>query len=279
MSNILITGTTSYIGKYLTIEFLKQNKVYGISRSNPNIRNRNFNWLKFNILYRKKKINIKRIDYIIHVAGSSINKKLTDNDYIKNNLILTYNFSNIISNLNPKLIFYISSREIYGDIQEKILTTKTPILKPTIYGSTKLLSEKILNNSFNTISLRCPAILGVGTHGWISKIFDLLIKNKNIYFDNNKFNNCIHVSDLFKIITDIINSKKNYTDCYNVCCSNIITSKKVIEIMKKRLNSKSKLIYSSKIKNNYIISNKKILNISKTLTVEKALNKFLREKL
>ena len=172
---ILVTGVSSYIGRYLTESFIKKKfNIVGISRKNPNIKSKFFFWEKKDLSTPIKiKIN-KKIDFIIHVAGNARRDENNVSDYIQGNIINSYNLANIAKKLNPKCIFYLSTREIYGDVNTKILSEKNDIINPIVYGQSKYLVEKIFEQNFKTISLRLSAVLGVGTHGWISHVYKSL---------------------------------------------------------------------------------------------------------
>lgn len=275
---ILVTGVSSYIGRYLTESFIKKKiNIIGISRKNPNIKSKYFFWEKKDLSAPNKiKIN-KNIDFIIHVAGNARRDKNNVYDYIQGNIINSYNLAKIAKKLNPKCIFYLSSREIYGDINTKILSEKNDIINPIVYGQSKYLVEKIFEQSFKTISLRLSAVLGVGTHGWISHVYKSLKSNKKVEIVNTNFNNFIHVNDVFSIIYSFIKDKVFYSNQFNVCCSNIIKSKKVIEIMKNSMKSKSKIVSKRNKVNFYTISNKKMLKYFKTMSVEKSILRFVKE--
>ena len=275
---ILVTGVSSYIGRYLTESFIKKKfNIVGISRKNPNIKSKFFFWEKKDLSTPIKiKIN-KKIDFIIHVAGNARRDENNVSDYIQGNIINSYNLANIAKKLNPKCIFYLSTREIYGDVNTKILSEKNDIINPIVYGQSKYLVEKIFEQNFKTISLRLSAVLGVGTHGWISHVYKSLKENKKIEIINTNFNNFIHVNDVFNIIYSFMNNKVFYSDQLNVCCSNIVKSKKVIEIMKKSMKSKSKIILKKNNANFYTISNKKLLSNFKTMSVEKSILRFVKE--
>ena len=64
--NILFTGCSSYIGKYLIEKFLREKKykIFGISRNNPKITNKKFKWFKHDLTKSPFK-KIKKIDVII----------------------------------------------------------------------------------------------------------------------------------------------------------------------------------------------------------------------
>jgi len=275
---ILITGCTSYIGKYLIKKFLekKKYKLFGISRSNPKIYSRRFTWYKHDFSKSPFK-KIKNIDVVIHIAGSALRSENNFENYLKGNVFMAYNLGKTAESLKPKVVFYTSTREIYGEILSNELSEKNDIKNPIFYGQSKYMAEQILSGFCKTISLRLPAVLGKGTHGWISKVYKNMVENKDIKFVNSKFNNFVHVEDIFKIIEHFIKNKIFINDQFNVSCSNITTSDKLLKIMKKYLNSKSKITKQKKISNTYTISNRKLSKYFKTLTVKDTIFKFLKE--
>ena len=55
----LVTGCSSYVGKYIIRDLLKKNhKVVGISRTSPGIHHKNFFFKKHDLL--KPKLNLKK---------------------------------------------------------------------------------------------------------------------------------------------------------------------------------------------------------------------------
>ena len=101
--------------------------------------------------------------------------------------------------------------------------------------------------------------------------------NKKIKFINCKFNNFVYVEDVFKIINHFIEKKIFIDNKFNVSCSNVTSSEKVLKIMKKHLNSNSKIVKQKKTLNTYTISNKKLSKYFKTSTVEDTISKFLKD--
>ena len=69
----------------------------------------------------------------------------------------------------------------------------------------------------------------------------------------------------------------NKTNQFNVSCSNIVNSRDVLNIMKKKLKSSSKIVESRKKNFSYTISSKKLGKIYKTMTVQKTINTFLED--
>lgn len=273
--NFLVTGSSSYVGKYIINGLLKKKHfVVGISRTSPKIYHKNFFFKKQDLL--KQRINLKqKIDVVIHAAGSAW-MGLNSISYIESNIIASLNLYKFIKKIRPKAFFYISSRDIYGEIKSKILSEETDKINPIVYGQTKYLAEKIFENLNNVTILRCPSILGIGTHGWINEVVKKLKSNAPIIFNNTKFNNFIHASELSAIILKIL-KKKIKNDYYLLGCSNVVMSEKIISFLKKKLHSFSKVKKISSANNFYTISVKKISKIYKPMSVEKTLLTYSNE--
>ncbi len=278
--NILITGSGNYLGKYLIKKFLEKNiNIFAISNKKISIKNKRFHHIKHQ-LSKKPFLKIKKkIDAIIHISGPSFRKENKIDDYISGNILSALNTEYMRNFYRPRVLFYTSTREVYGDISLKSLTEKTKRINPGVYGMSKYLAEEIFMQNDPTVVLRLPSVVGKGNHGWINKIYENLKKNRNINFFNMKFNNCSHLKDIYKAIETILFSKKIKSNIYNMSCRNIVMSKSIIELMKLKLKSKSKLT-EKKIYfkcNNYTISCKKIKSIFKPMSVQETINEYLKE--
>jgi len=117
MKHIVITGASSGIGLYLSQNLIKQNKVYGLCRKRPNIKNSNFIFIKTNLQNFKnisKSINkIKKADVLINNAGiSKSNKKnflKKFKEILNINLNVPYHLSEALKNKlkvskNPSIV-------------------------------------------------------------------------------------------------------------------------------------------------------------------------------
>jgi len=281
--NIFITGCNSYIGKYLANSFIKQgDSIIGTSRIIPSIRNKNFKFIKHDLSVSPILKIKKKIDFFIHVAGRRHSKKSKVRDYINSNIIVSYNLQKMIKKYKPKLVIYTSSRCIYGEVKDKILSESTNILNPDVYGQTKFLPEKILEEVGNTISLRMSTVLGAGaplseTGGWIANTYRKLSLGQKVELVDTKINSFIHVSDIFNIINLFFKKKFFVTDQFNISCSRASSSKKIVYLMKKLLNSNSKIIQKVNKQHFYTISNNKLKKYYLTLSAEEAVSKFVND--
>lgn len=87
MKNILITGSSSGLGLSIAKEFLNNGfKVVGVSRGRPQISNKLFKWLSFdlsdfdNLKKINDKIKIKNLDILVNCAGVAIYDNPVDFD-------------------------------------------------------------------------------------------------------------------------------------------------------------------------------------------------------
>lgn len=273
---IFLTGASSYIGKYLILNFLQRGyQVVSTSRTNPKINKKNHRWIKHDL--SKKQINLKsyRPEIIIHLAGLAWMNKPPE-DYINSNILATINLSKTFKNKKVKKFFYFSTRDVYGDFKGSVLKENSISNNLSIYGYSKLMAEKILSNSFPVVILRLPSIIGLGTHGWINSVVKKLKKNKKIALTDYKFNNYMHASELSKIVLKLTKSRIN-SDIFLVSCSNIIKSNKVVKLLKTNLKSRSLIKINKNKKSNYIISSKKLNKYYKTMKVEDVINIFSNE--
>ena len=274
---VLVTGCSSYIGKYITKKLLSEGiEVCGISRSDPCMENDFFKWVSHDLSLSPLRFSENEFDYIVHVAGLAWANK-SASDYIKSNLILTCNTAEMIKYIKPKGIVYTSSRDIYGEVLTGILDETSDIHNPSVYGCTKYLGEFLLQEICPTVILRMPAVLGVGSHGWIASVYNKLIKNQEISVVNTEFNNLIHVYDVAEIILKSIN-RFDFTDqIFNLSASDITTSKDVVMQLKELAASSSNIVERPADRKMFTISNDKLAGFYKTMTVNESLALYVSE--
>ena len=271
--NIFVTGASSYVGKYVILNFLsKGHNVLSTSRTSPKIKQTNHKWIKHDL--SKKPIDLKKFepDIIIHLAGLAWMNRPSEG-YIRSNILVTNNLVKSFKNKKVKNFFYFSSRDIYGEFKGSTLKENSIIDNPSIYGLSKLIAEKIILDNFPAIILRLPSIIGLGTHGWINSVVYKLKKNKEITLSNYKFNNFMHASELPNIVFKLSKSKIK-SDIFLVACSNIVQSKDVVKSLKNYLNSSSNIKVNKNKNSSYIISSKKLNHYYKTIKVEDVLKIF-----
>lgn len=266
--NIIVTGINSEISLNLVKILLANNiNVIGLYRNklsngifeikqNENIKLYNFDLSK----YENLNILPKNIDVIVHVAAVSNYFGVSNEIIIDSNIIATNNLLKFAKINNVPRIIFTSSISIHGEVLNKIVNNKTPIFKPNFYGASKYISEisiESFSDSISAICLRLPGVLGVNNPNiLIPKICNQLLKNEDItlYNSNNFFNNGIHVKDLASFIyTLIANTCWKGFNSFPISSSNPLKLIDLIQELKIKLNSNSKIISISNKKKSFII--------------------------
>jgi nucleoside-diphosphate-sugar epimerase len=281
MINILITGSSGFVGKNLH-NYLKnsQNKLFLFSRSKG---------LEYNTI-NEDFLNINNIDVIIHLAGKAhdLKKHNIDNDYHKANTELTKNIYNSFINSNSKIFIYLSSVKAVKDYLNKPLTEDilpTPI---TPYGKSKLaaenyISSKELSTGKKLFILRPCMIYGPGNKGNLNLLYNFILKFKFWplgSFDNKR--SFCSIDNLCFIINKLINKTDIESGIYNISDDEPLSTNELIKLIAKANNKKyyiisinKKLIYFfakigqffnlslntdnlNKLTENYIVNNEKI---------------------
>ena len=86
----------------------------------------------------------KRISFIIHLAAVSSLKKSKRGLLKKCNINGTKNLAEFATQQGVKKIIFASSMSIYGQVKAKTVDENTKIIRPDIYGRSKLLGETFL---------------------------------------------------------------------------------------------------------------------------------------
>ena len=246
---IFVTGASGFAGKSL-VKYLEEKK-FKVSRTGfKNLKNlRQKKNIKIDLT---KKISLKKhFDWIIHTASYH---KIEDfinepNIKAKKNILMVKNLINFAKSNTVKKFIYFSTIDINY--------FPYPI-KKKIYIRSKIHCEKILEKSLRKkileklVILRLPAMIGKGSNNnFIKNMLLNLKKNRpiNIWNKNKKYNNFVHIDDLCKLIYYLLKKKYKKKIIMDCLSSNPIKLKSLVHLLKKRINSKSKINYiDSKLK-------------------------------
>ena len=170
MKNILITGSSGFIGYHLSLLFLKKGfRVYGIDDMSDGYdvklkqwrlkelkKNKYFIFAKTNIASEKslenyflKNFRRSKIETIVNLAaGTGVRKStLFPNSYYQSNLIGTLNLIKLSRKYAVKSFVQASTSSVYGDSKEKSFKIDSETSKPdSIYASSKKAAEVLLHS-------------------------------------------------------------------------------------------------------------------------------------
>jgi hypothetical protein len=216
------------------------------------------------LIAKKFKENFFDENYIIFASGVSSSKEDNDEEYIKEEKLL----SNTINNFNDLKIIYFSS--VLCDYYDN-----------KYYKHKKKMENIIINNSKEYLIFRLPQLIGNG--GNKNNIFNFFVENinneKKIEVQINSYRSLIDINDFYDIVIFSLKVSKNEILKF----SNIekISVKKLVKIISKKLKKELYIDYIcskpiADIKNSKIIEDAiKFLNIKKIGYTKKIINKYL----
>jgi nucleotide sugar dehydratase, putative len=278
--SVLITGATGMLATYIIyfLHYLNINKgsnikIYALARNKKKIEElfttliNDKNFIVTNQDVTKEILIDEKIDYIFHLASSANPKSILENPVgiIQANTLGTINVCEFAVR-NKALVFFASTREIYGKIEEKDIVKETDmgicncIEDRACYPESKRISETIcksynLQYKMKYQICRIAHVYGPGMNidndGRImSDIISDIVNNRNIILksDGSAQRAFCYLSDAVRaIFLILLNGKEN--DVFNL-------SNEEEEISIKGLANLSAKLFSEKnIKVNYEISN------------------------
>lgn len=191
--NVLITGASGYIGRYLVEELIKHgHKIKALTRK-QSLKIKGTETIYGDITKPESFINkLDGLDSLIHNAAYAMDwgKK---NDIYRINIGGTKNIAETCKTKEIFKIIYTSSAGIYGfPNNENIISENSPINPFNIYHKSKLEGEKIFKKyeDFNISIVRPPLVLGGG--GKAEKIILDKIEQKKMRYIGNG-NQCISI--------------------------------------------------------------------------------------
>jgi UDP-glucose 4-epimerase len=258
---IVVTGGLGFIGSKLIKKLKKQYKIIvldnfytssvkkidGVSIIKCDLTNKN----------SLKKIKIKNVYSVIHLAGQSSGPKsfkIPEID-LKLNLLGTINIINFCKSNNIKKIIFSSTFTVYGDIKNKEkLSEKEKCDPKSFYAISKYASEKYLTQlcykyKIKWKILRFFNVYGPGQdlsrndQGLVSIFLDLIRNNNKIFVQGslNRFRDLIHVDDVVDSIILSTRDKNHPNEIYNIGTGKKTTIKELIKKISKLYKKEKKL--------------------------------------
>ena len=247
MEEILVTGSSGFIGNYAIPELLNQNyKILGISKKKHKTL-KNFISVGTDIT----KINNSKLknnfSKIIHMAA------LSDVDYCNKNPVKCYevnvdgtkNMLELARKKDAEFVF-LSSSHIYGNSKKTILSETESGSPLSHYASSKKMSEILCETYSLTygLDIRIARIFSVygpnsSKSNLIFNIINQVLHNSQISLGNiTPKRDFIFIDDLITGLLNIINSKKKGFDVYNLGTGKSTSISDLIDLILKFSNKK-----------------------------------------
>tara|TARA_B100000900_G_scaffold277894_1_gene237665 strand:- start:1617 stop:2564 length:948 start_codon:yes stop_codon:yes gene_type:complete len=266
--NIIITGSSGFIGFHLAKYLIKKNKVLGLDNHNSYYsksikqkrlsilkRKKNFFFKKINLI---KKAKLEKIfkdfkpDIVFHIAGQPgvLYSLKNPKSYTINNVHVTKNICRVAKKFTIKKFIYASSSSVYGDQKKFPIKEKFKTNPKNPYAKTKLISEKIVTKSFTkhkTQFIIFRFFTVYGPYGrpdmFIHKLLNAIKQNRKIKLHNNGLNlrDFTYIDDVIKILNLTLNKNLN-GNIYNICRSSPIITNELISLISKIYKKKIKVL-------------------------------------
>jgi len=279
MKRILVTGGSGFVGKCLVNRLISKGySVVSLGRGNVKHPNKKVKSISLDLeSYNpvQKKLS-KNFDVIVHLA-SVVNV----NDMIKkpketiiSNVNSTFNLLEDIRLNNKNCLFvFASSDRVYGNTTSKQITEDHKTIPVEPYGSSKLISESLinvysLNYDVKSVVLRSGNTFGPGQSPglFIPSVISKMVGGQKVLKVGNlsAYRNFVYVEDVVDAYVKAIESKNAIGKIFNIASYNVKIGQVLKEIVKLASG-----FYGTPIK---IISDKSLFRKSETVFKKSVLN-------
>lgn len=215
---ILLTGSTGFLGNIFFNYLIQDHLVLSLSRRNSN----------YNVdLSNSIPYFTDDFDLVIHCSGKAHSIPSTKNDSLSFHRINVNGTENLLLGLTrskiPKYFIFISSVSVYGLSEGNLVNEQYPLLAKDPYGKSKIECEILIQNwckKHNVICtiLRLPLIIGPNPPGNLGDMIKSI--KKGYYFnidDGNAHKSMVLASDVSKHLIQIaqVGGIYNLTDGYH----------------------------------------------------------------
>ena len=217
VKSILLTGHTGFLGSVIYKSLIKEFIVYTLGRSQDcDYRVDFLNW--------DGKLELKHsVDAVVHVAGLAHGKSTSEKDMLRVNYDIVTSLASICEVGGIKNFVFISSVAVYGKSFGSAIDETTDCKPTSVYGESKLKSEKHIHNwviqdsKRSQISLRLPLVLGPNPPGNLGKLIASIQSSKHIFLKGNEARkSVVFASDVASFISNWLKNDEKKSGTINL---------------------------------------------------------------
>ena len=246
--NILVTGATGFIGRFLTQRLCldNQNNIFCLVRKGS----KNIKYLmpfKVKFIYADiteesfiEEIKDLNLDVIFHCAGYVGNKR---KKLYKVNVLGTKNICELALRLNIKKMVYLSSVAVVSGNRNLPLVEDLPYKATNLYGVSKIEAEKVVldyrKKGLKTIILRPCMVYGESEPHMLGLILFLLKHRLFPLIDEGKYKlHLLYVKNLVEAMIFSLSKEEFTQSTFFVADKEVLTLKEIADIFVKTIKAK-----------------------------------------
>ena len=189
--------------------------------------------------------DLSGVDCIVHCAGALPYRNNTWCDYVQDNVDSMRNLLKYAKATRVKKFIYLSTIGIYGEFRRELIDEDADIINPPAYGITKLVAERLLQESgIMNVSLRMPGIIGPGARGiWFTNVYEKFKKNETVKIYNPGFRsgNFVDVDDLADFVSVLVVAETYKYGALNLACRDFVSVWEFVRCIKAITKSSSEI--------------------------------------
>jgi nucleoside-diphosphate-sugar epimerase len=252
--NILITGPTGLVGRRAVEMACSNNynvKTYG--RSRP------LSYIDGSHYYKPNEL-CSDVDIILHCASATpFNAPLHLCKSI--NEEIDAELTQLIRNIKPAHVIYLSTMAVYGDIQSSVVDEQYTPLNPNCYGASKLEGEILLRETCKEVSvrltiLRLPGVVDTNMHDiFFKRCYDALYSGQTIRVRSTiaGFNNAVLADDVFNTAVKVVRDET--TGVINLHSYDTLSLADLFGLLTKKTGRDVKVVFDESCNPSFIIAN------------------------
>ncbi|GHV32185.1 UDP-glucose 4-epimerase [Spirochaetia bacterium] len=254
--NLLIIGSTGFIGSHLFSRLSTKYNCYGadiINKENVN----NYFLLKRDDVDYDNLFKNNHFDVCINASGAaSVSESFLKPDYdMKLNVMNVEKILECIRKYQRNCHFItLSSAAVYGNPVRIPIKESDSLFPISPYGLHKMFSEEICKLYTNLFDIKTTCVRIFSAYGDGLKkqlLWDVLNKflyedEIEIYGSGNESRDFIHINDIVEAIALIINNVHSGFNIFNIANGEEIAVKYIVSSIKECLNSDRKIIFNNK---------------------------------
>ncbi len=269
---VLLTGANSFSGRVIAADLVSQgHEVYGTYRTSDDRLNDLASLNNLHLLQVALEDQTAfealpaKLDAIIHCAAAASQIGLSQDDYIRGNVVSTYNLARHANTVGVRKFILLSSLSVHGDIEGPEVSEATPVLNPDLYGASKYLGERLLADladELPSVAIRLPAILGKGAHrSWLPGVVDKIKNGRTIsvYNPGGRFNNAVLVTGLSRFCLELLDQPIVGHSAFPIGAQGFVSIREVLQILSDGLGKPAKTEEAPAPQSSFTISSRQAI--------------------